>query len=108
MWQQSGSPDFMTFSDAEDYVRDANEKRFAGHDDWRLPTLEEAMSLMAPKQNHELCIAPLFDRTQRWIWTIDKSGAEAAWVVAFDGGYCTLDLIHDASFVRAVREIGFI
>ncbi|MGH7455338.1 MAG: DUF1566 domain-containing protein, partial [bacterium] len=49
MWQQSGSPQFMTHENAEDYVAQLNKDRFAGFGDWRLPTLKEAMSLMEPK-----------------------------------------------------------
>jgi hypothetical protein len=44
MWQKSGSDKKMTFHQAQMYV--ANLGAFAGYTGWRLPTLEEAMTLM--------------------------------------------------------------
>jgi len=57
--------------------------------DWRLPTLEEAMSLMEPgKREHGLFIEPIFAGAQRWIWTADKASASAAWDVYFNNRNC--------------------
>jgi hypothetical protein len=103
-WQQSGSLNSMTFADAEKYVDGLNTKKFAGYNDWRLPTLEEAMSLMEPSEpDGDLYIDLLFDRKQRWIWTVDQSSAGVAWVADFDGGYCGHSHVTDGNFVRDVR-----
>lgn len=62
MWQQDGSRNTMTFGDAIAWIRGLNHKRLAGFIDWRLPTLEEAMSLMEPEQkNIHLYVDMLFD-----------------------------------------------
>jgi len=104
MWQQSGSSNRMTCADAEKYVRDLNEKKFVGYNDWRMPTLEEAMSLMEPATKHgDLYIDPVFDKTQRWIWTADRRSAGMAWVAGFDTGYCIHHLVTNDGFVRVVR-----
>ncbi len=103
MWQQSGSQEYMNYWKAENYIRDLNDKRFAGYTDWRLPTLEEAMSLMESKKHADLYIDPVFDRKQTWIWTADKYSADAAWVVGFGIGYCYSYDVFIYSFVRAVR-----
>ncbi len=102
-WQQAGSAQNITFEQAEKYVRDLNQKRFAGYEDWRLPTLEEAMSLMEREtKNGDLYIAPEFDKAQRWIWTADQAGTGRAWVVDFLGG-CSLTDVGSYKHVRAVR-----
>jgi len=85
MWQQGGSDVSITFEAAEAYIKELNEQQFAGFNDWRLPTLEEAMSLIEPKKNQgDLYIDERFDSKQKWIWTADLW----EWVVLFNGGYC--------------------
>ena len=94
----------MRFEEAQDYIDQLNQQKYAGSSDWRLPTLEEAMSLMEPEQkNADLYIDPVFDKTQRWIWTADKMSASLAWVVNFSGGLCSSSHVLDGTFVRAVR-----
>lgn len=104
MWQQSGSSEHMTYADAENYIRDLNNRRFASYIDWRLPTLEEAMSLMEPKKHGNLHLDPMFDREAPFIWTVDKENAGAAWVVGFNFGGCGhYDIGISTNHVRAVR-----
>ncbi len=103
MWQQSGSDNFMTYENAKAWVEQLN---FAGYSDWRLPTLEEAMSLMESKKNSDgLYIDSKFDKTQQWIWTSDLVKGESwAWVVGFNFGYCTNYGFYANYYVRAVRS----
>ena len=103
-WQRSGS-DQRPFERGKEYIQSLNDQNFAGYNDWRLPTLEEAMSLMEPRKNDKgLFIDPVFDEKQNWIWTADKETASRAWFVSFFSGYCYvsgIDVIF--YFVRAVR-----
>jgi len=103
MWRQSGSSTSLIYADAEKYVRDLNQQRFAGYNDWRLPTLEEAMSLMLPEQHDDLYLDSLFDRKQYWIWTADQDSAGVAWVAHFRSGSCYPSRVPYDSFVRVVR-----
>ncbi len=122
MWQQSGSDNYITYRRISEYIDLLNLEQFAGYSDWRLPTLEEAMSLMKPTKNKEgLYIDTLFDKQQVQIWTSDnyspsKSYVDSfkrrlfarknlrpwdTWVVSFYLGYCHEDAY--VSYVRAVR-----
>jgi hypothetical protein len=107
-WQQSGSPPQVTYAGAEEYVRKLNYQKFAGYIDWRLPTLEEAMSLMEPEEKTgDLYIDSVFDRRQRWIWTADKQSVHLAWYayfIYFDYGVCNSDKVDGDYFVRVVRS----
>ena len=67
IWQQSGSSSYMNFENAKKYIDKLNNDRFAGSDKWRLPTLEEAMSLMESKKKNDLYIDRIFDCKQAWI-----------------------------------------
>ena len=102
-WQQSGSKEHMPPVAAKEYINKLNRDKYAGYSDWRLPTLEEAMSLMEPTHmNGDLYIDPKFDKSQRWIWTSDPYSASSAWVVNFSNGYCLTNGFC-SNYVRAVR-----
>jgi hypothetical protein len=106
-WQQSGSQERKTYEQAKAYVDSLNHENYCGYSDWRLPTLEEAMSLVErEKKNDHLHIAPVFDQTQLWIWTVNiYYNAGNAWVVYFNtGGGCGYSNFGDYRDVRAVRS----
>jgi hypothetical protein len=104
-WQRSGSLESLTYDRAEKYIRGLNDQKFAGYTDWRLPTLEEGMSLMEPKKYGKLYIDPVFDQQQDWIWTADIESAGLPCVVGFDDGYCScLNNYVYGLYVRAVRS----
>lgn len=107
MWQQSGYIYKIESGDAKKCIKRLNKNGYAGYNDWRLPTLEEAMSLIEPeKSDSGLHIDPLFDKKQNWIWTSDRNmnGAEA-WYVSFLNGSCgNMHLFnYGYDYVRAVR-----
>ncbi|MCI0515346.1 TIR domain-containing protein [candidate division KSB1 bacterium] len=105
MWQQGGSNKYMEYEPAKKWIADLNQQGYAGYKDWRLPTLEEAMSLMEREEkNGDLYIDPVFDNTQRYIWTTDPVvGSAAAWVVCFLFGSCYPNYLLSYC-VRAVRS----
>ncbi len=86
-WQQSGSNKHMDYDEVQAYIDQLNHNRFAGYGNWRLPTLEEAMSLMEPTENNDrLYIDLVFDKNQAWIWTSDLYNVWSGWVVDFSIG----------------------
>jgi hypothetical protein len=107
MWQQSGSNSYMSFGAAKKYIVKLNSKNFAGYNNWRLPTLEEAKSLLEPKRNetNNLYIDPIFNKMQEWIWTSDQYSAWSGCVVDFRSGTCDNFGYYGDNFgyVRAVR-----
>jgi len=109
MWQQSGSVKEISYSDAKKYVARLNSGQFAGYNDWRMPTLEEAMSLMESTENDSgRYIDQVFDNTQKWIWTSDTNEVTLAWLANFISGNCYTypnDYFDFTSggYVRAVR-----
>lgn len=106
MWQPGGSSNSMWHDEARSWVAELNQHGYAGYNDWRIPTLEEAMSLMKNQRNDSgLYIDPLFANKQAGIWTsdLDENGSRA-WVVFFNFGSCYINCFDFNNFVRAVRN----
>lgn len=100
-WQQAGSEQPIESIKAEVYVAQLNQLNFGGCNDWRLPTLEEAMTLMEPYQNpQELHIDPIF-RGLWCIWTADRDEFGQRWAINFYNRPRT-DFTEDV-YVRACR-----
>jgi len=82
-WRQ-GSKGRMSYQNAENYIAELNARKFAGFEDWRLPTLEEALSLMEARKNENgLYIAPIFEKRQTL-----SSYAHSLRVLSSNGGGC--------------------
>ena len=109
MWCQSGFG-FQVWRGATDWVEDLKSDGYAGYNDWRLPTLEEAVSLLeSSKMNGGLYIDPVFSK-KWWTWTGDKcedgEGSEVAWGVHFYFGRVNWVNVNDECVsVRPVRTM---
>lgn len=116
IWQKSGSQDPMWFEDAKNNVHELNNDRFAGYDRWRLPTLEEAASLIERNSHARVFIYSGFNSRQHEIWTADTVSnfrniisGEYAWTVNFNflgiGEKCIITSPGGAAGVAFVRAV---
>jgi serine/threonine protein kinase len=102
-WQQSGSIYPRTWLQAHHYVAQLNARRFGGLQNWHLPTVDELITLLQPaSQGRAMCIEPLFDTTQRWIWSSDRRSFIAAYFVDIELGYLGWQDFSAPFYVRAV------
>ncbi len=106
MWHQSGSDKYMSWNDAKGWVRSLNSRGYAGYRDWRLPTVEEAASLLESGKSDDFYIHPVFSKKQQWIWTGDEYGSEGACHVHFDRGHVGWRNVSSRDYVRPVRLYG--
>jgi serine/threonine protein kinase len=107
MWQRSGSERYMGERNAIRYIQKINKEAFAGHDDWRLPTISELGTLveMNNQGSNEMFIAPIFDTTQWVCWSSDLTTEGERWFVSFKSGNFGESNKNSAMYVRAVRQI---
>ncbi len=103
MWHQNGS-DNLKGNVAKQWVRDLNSRGHAGYSDWRLPTVEEAASLLESGKSNGLYIDPGFSNKQEWIWTGDEYGSEGAWGVYFGNGLVFWVNFASEFYVRPVQS----
>jgi serine/threonine-protein kinase len=106
VWQQAGSLFPLTWTLAESYIQELNSSQFAGNSSWRLPTIDELMTLLTElPRGEDFCIEPIFDSRQRWLWSCDRRSFTAAWYVSIDMGYVAWQDFTAYFYVRAVRHL---
>lgn len=103
VWQQSGTGFPVTWYQAKDYVDQLNEQGFAGYTGWRLPTLHELLTLaVPPATGKHPCISPVFDMSQKWLWSADKSTFVSAWYMSLEMGFVGRNDLTSFYHVKAV------
>jgi hypothetical protein len=103
IWQQAGSEYPFSWLEARAYVDQLNHCRFEGIDAWRLPTVEELMTLLTPPlRNDAFCIPPVFDTTQKWLWSSDRSSFTAAWYINLELAFIAKNNFSALYYAKAV------
>lgn len=105
MWQKGGSAETMRFDEAEAYAGELAKSQFAGFSDWRVPTLEEGMTLMSPKPIEDMHIDRIFQRGVNFIWTSDQHSPDEGFVIYFFDGELYAETKQFNAWVRVVRRM---
>ena len=71
-WRLSGSKVKLNSKEARGYLNELRRISFAGFNDWRIPTLEEAFSLMKPEIFEGFHYSEIFSKKHKAIWTVDR------------------------------------
>lgn len=108
VWERGGSGDVVQGgrAGALDRVAELNRRGYAGYRDWRLPTLDEALSLMTPDVTAGFHLDPAFEAMGApFAWTIDTGPDGRGYVVYYHqrDGYASLEVEGFNAYVRAVR-----
>ena len=102
-WQASPFAESMKHADA---VKACAELRLGGHDDWRLPTRAELLTLVDDTRYSPAIDTDAFPNTPNtWFWTstVYAGDKDYAWVVDFGYGYSYIAYRGGGNRVRAVR-----
>jgi serine/threonine protein kinase len=105
IWQSAGSEYPVSWEEAHGYIQERNRGAFAGRTNWRLPTVEELMSLLkSTTELEDACIEPVFDQDKPWLWSSDRRSYVAAWYVNVEMGFLSWQDFSCRYFVRAVSS----
>ncbi len=86
MWQ-SGGLDINSIRKIRREIHAINEEGFAGYKDWRLPTMEEALSLMEPRRNAKgVYLRRCFSWMQPFIFVAAQRKPGGFWFVDYKQG----------------------
>lgn len=105
LWQHAGTNYPMNWDQARLYIEKLNETLFADRSSWRLPTVDELMSILTETPHGEaFCIEPVFDQKQKWLWSSDRRSFTAAWYVSVELGFVAWQDFTGYCHVKAVCE----
>ncbi|MBI4605366.1 MAG: DUF1566 domain-containing protein [Planctomycetes bacterium] len=101
------SPDWIRGGDTVPWCEAlayCEEMSFAGHDDWRLPTIRELESIVDYGRSRPAA-DPIFDTLPKSYWssTTVVGYPESAWLVHFEEGVANITVKGPVGYVRAVR-----
>lgn len=86
MWQRRGI-DIGSLRLVQRQVEVLNKEKFAGFSDWRLPSLEEALSLLEPEKNNKgVYLHQCFSKEQPFIFVNARRKPGGQWFVDFKQG----------------------
>jgi len=127
LWQKNGSSEKKEYWNAGKYIQALNSSKYAGHSDWRLPSIEELLSLMKKHPQNDFFIDPIFSQDQTIVWSSDGApeiynfeNETGAWLADFQNGlvvraiwytvysYLSSDSLytsHTENYVRAVCTV---
>jgi len=103
IWQKDTAPDTYEWQDALSYCKSFT---LAGHNDWRLPNINELQSLVDYTRCSPSINTSLFPNTVSsyyWSSTTYAGRPNYAWYVNFLGGLVSYSYKSRNGYVRAVR-----
>lgn len=107
VWQRGGSGALLSWREAQAYCQGLDRDKWAGLQGWRLPTVDELLSILRPPARAgDLCVQSAFDSRQRWLWSLDRATYVSAWYVSVDMGFVSWQDFSCPFYARAVCPLG--
>ncbi|MDD2463409.1 MAG: protein kinase [Desulfobulbus sp.] len=102
IWNRRASRFPLSFAEAQTYVAQLNQRSAHGLNYWRVPTVNELLSLLA---DGDLSSFPgEEEQPVHWFWSCDRHGQHESWYVNLDMGFAGVQDVNCLNHVRAVAE----
>ncbi len=102
-WQRGGSDFTLDWHAAAAYIDHLNREGFGTRRNWRLPTIDELITLLRPNpQGSDHCLPPVFDQRPRRLWSCDRRTFTSAWYVNLNLGFVSWQ---DFSCHNAIKAV---
>lgn len=102
VWQRKGSRYPLPLAEAQSYVEALNAQGFQSCRHWRLPTVNELLSLLSDAGRQALFSHLPAEQTMKCLWSCDRHGHHESWYVNMDMGFAGVQDIACRNHVRAV------
>ncbi len=103
IWQISGTQFPVTHFEAKEYITSLNQKKFGGLAKWRLPTVNELLTLVTETpEGDAYCVESIFDNSQKWLWSSDRCTFITAWYISLELGYTAYNDFSSRYHIKAV------
>ena len=104
-WQRQGSGYTLDWQQAHTYIDYLNKQNFQGKSTWRLPTMEELLTILRPPTvERDICLDPSFAPTIHWLWSADYCNKKQAWMADIVESYIGRQDLDGTASVCAVSN----
>lgn len=100
-----GKADQIYFEDA---MGDRKYKRYAGYNNWRVPTIEEIKSILekrCKKPAFNLTVFPGSPNFKLWSQTRDENSDDKVWIMFSSTGVAVKHRLSSSAMLRLVRDV---
>ena len=104
IWRRQSSLYPLSREQAKKYIQTLNKEEQGDTGPWRLPTVDELLSLLGSEGSRVL--AALLPEQSTWLWSCDLHGKHEGWYVNLDMRYVGAQDINCLNYVRAVCSMG--
>jgi serine/threonine-protein kinase len=102
VWLRRASRYPLSFAAAHGYVEQLNREKRSERDGWRLPTVDELLSVLA--DGDVGLFAQSLEQPVKWLWSCDRHGHHESWYVNMDMGFAGVQDVTCLNHVLAVAD----
>jgi serine/threonine-protein kinase len=106
IWQRMDNGLPINHADADSYIESMNDLRKSDISAWRLPTVNELLTLVHdPRLPESSCLNDVWQQEKQWYWSCDRRSEKTSWYVNTRLGFTGWQENNCRNHVRAVASL---